>query len=115
MLATEFTSAAAPRTVLQAAIASEPPINTKVITLRSMLILLSDSTKQRGASQCAPFRLRNFLESIGELQSDRDRSGDVGMGVVIFEDEVLGLVIEQPLAAVLDDEVWKRPRVAAEL
>jgi hypothetical protein len=39
--AAEFTSVAAPRTVLHAETASEPPINTKVITLRSIQFLLS--------------------------------------------------------------------------
>jgi hypothetical protein len=37
VLAAELTSAAAPRTVLQAAIAKLPPIRTKVIALRIMV------------------------------------------------------------------------------
>jgi hypothetical protein len=37
VLAAEFTSFAAPRTVLQAAMVSELPIKARVITLRSMV------------------------------------------------------------------------------
>ena len=41
--------------------------------------------------------------------SDGDRRGDVRMGLVILEHEVVGLVIEQPLPAVLDNEARQRP------
>src|SRR5687767_9539424 len=59
--ATEFTSAAAPRTVLHADMAIDPPIIAIVITLRSML-LSPVVTPQSNAQQheTAPLRYRNF-------------------------------------------------------
>jgi hypothetical protein len=40
-LAADWTSSPAPRTVLHAAIASAPPINSNVVTLRTMVELLA--------------------------------------------------------------------------
>jgi len=50
--ATELTSEAAPRTVLQAAIVSDPAISAKVVILRNIFTLLSDASAGELAQTC---------------------------------------------------------------
>jgi hypothetical protein len=60
-LAAEFTSAAAPRTVLHAATATDPPINMIVISFRNMLFSPALHVDQRRKHKSGPLRYRNFL------------------------------------------------------
>src|ERR687889_350547 len=91
--ATEFTSAAAPRTVLHADMAMDPPIIAIVMTLRSMLVspvvtpnLTRNSTK---ALHCAT----GIFEPLDECERlDRHRGCDVRVRIVGFERKILGLV-----------------------
>jgi hypothetical protein len=57
--ATEFTSAAAPRTVLQAASTSDPVIKAAVMIFWTIWITPPLMAGERGFVQSAPFRMRN--------------------------------------------------------
>ena len=49
------------------------------------------------------------------MASNGDRRRDVRVGLVILEQEILGLVIEQPLPPVPDHQLRQRPRFARQL
>src|SRR5215210_5989688 len=56
-----------------------------------------------------------FREVIGGSGSDRDWRCDVRVGLVIFEQEIVSFIIEQPLSAILNDEARQSARLAAQL
>ena len=92
--ATEFTSFAAPRTVLHAAAASAAHISPMVTIF---CVMDSSSTYveiERGVMKTAPS---------SRLESNGYRRGNVRVRLVVFELEILGFVIEQALSAILDD------------
>src|SRR5687767_8388802 len=113
--ATEFTSAAAPRTVLHADMAIDPPIIAIVITLRSMLlspVVTPNPTRNSTKPLHCATGIFQPLNDGGRL--DRNRRRNMRVRIVVLEDEILGLVAVDRLAAVLEHQARQRTRVAAQ-
>ena len=109
-LATELTSAAAPRTVLQAATAIELPIKTIVKILRTMCVLLC--CEARNATAANGF---HFAAVLFGMRLNRHGRLDVGVGIVSVEREVIGFIVEQGLTPIFQDQLRKPARLTRQL
>jgi len=113
--ATEFTSLAAPRTVLHAAAANAAPIKSAVATLWNILTVLlvcQSNAIEPNALHCA-FAIVTPINA--EPSSDGDWRGYVRVGIVVFEQEIFGLVAEQSLSPILDHQTRQRLGLARQL
>jgi hypothetical protein len=113
VLATEFTSLAAPRTVLQAAAARAAPIRATVIIFLNICFLLVTAKTNAALREGVHSGCGIVAAVIGEMPSDRDGCSDVGVRIVVFEDEIVGFVVEKALSAVFDHQTREGSRLAS--
>ena len=128
-LAADCTSLPAPRTVLQAASSSAPLMMATVVSF--WIMFKSPGWRHRNAD--GPLRCHHAAEMFPmcgtpssrtayepaiksrQILLDCDGGGNMRVRIVSVEGEILGLVIEQSLPAVLEHQRGQRPRFPAQL